>query len=77
MTFSEIANAYFPRFALRVRVGETETYIGKRCRGISEMCSSQRDWLDSHKPIHVYRQGDEIVIVFRGSKKYHEIVWGF
>lgn len=76
MTFSEIVNTYLPKHAIRVKVGDTETYIGKYCRGLCEMKKEQIEWLDTHTPIRTSMSWNEITLTYRKSEKYTNIVWG-
>lgn len=75
MTFSEIVNTYLPERAIRVRVGDTETYIGKHCRGLLDMKKEQIEWLDTHTPIRTNISYNEITLTYRKSDKYTNIVW--
>lgn len=78
--FSKIVNEYFPENAIRVIVGDTETYIGVNCGGLNEMKPEQIEWLDSHNPTSVkwgVKWGQwEKVIKYRKSVQYEKIVWG-
>ena len=78
MKFTEIVNTYFPKKAIRVRVGNDETYLGVNCRGLECMTAEQIKWLDNHAPIHRYEYfcKPEIEIVYKANKTYHKIVWG-
>lgn len=75
-TFTEEVNQYYPKRAIRVIVGATQTYIGVNCDGLNEMKPEQIEWLNAHKPIHVWFSAKEVEFVFRGSQKYEKIVWG-
>ena len=74
--FSEIVKVEFPNRPIRVKVGDTVSYMGINSRGLAEMKPEQIKWLDSHTIIHCWYSREEVEIVFRGSKKYEKIVWG-
>ena len=73
--FSEIVRTEFPNRAIRVKVGDTCSYMGINSRGLDEMKSEQIDWLDSHKILHCWYSAKEIELIFKASKKYEKIVW--
>ena len=76
MIFSDLVKAEFPKRPIRVRVGDTESYMGVHCEGLAEMKPEQIKWLDSHAPIHKWYSAKEIELVYRKSKQYEQIVWG-
>lgn len=76
MKFSDYVKEYFPKRPIRIRVGDTESYMGRNCKGLNEMSPAQIDWLNNHKPIHILYSYSEIELVYRSSKKYTRIVWG-
>ena len=78
MKFTEIVKANFPQKAIRVRVGNDETYLGVNCKGLANMTEAQIRWLDNHAPIHVYYHFGkaEVEIVYKANKTHHRIVWG-
>jgi hypothetical protein len=76
MKFSQIVAEEFPRRAIRVRVGNTESYMGIHSRGLNDMTPEQVHWLDSHNCIHCWYSYKEVEIIYRKSAKYDKIVWG-
>lgn len=76
MKFGDYVRNYFPARAIRVRVGDTESYMGRYCQGLKEMSTKQIQWLNNHKPIHIRYSYNELELVYRASPKYTEIVWG-
>jgi len=76
MKFSEIVANNFPARAIRIRVGDTEIYMGTKSRGLDEMSASQIDWLNSHNCIHCWRSSNEMEIVYRKNKAFEKLVWG-
>ncbi len=75
MKFSQIVEKEFPNRAIRIRVGNTISYMGIHSRGLKEMKPEQIQWLDSHNHIHCWYSYNEIEIVYRKSAKYEKIVW--
>ena len=51
--FETIFNEVWPARPVRVIVGDTETYLGIYCLGLSELKDGQVEWLNSHKPIRL------------------------
>lgn len=76
MKFSQIVAKEFPRRAIRIRVGDTESYMGIHSRGLNDMTPEQVQWLDNHNCIHCWYSYKEVEIVYRKSSKYDKIVWG-
>lgn len=76
MKFSEIVANNFPTRAIRIRVGDTEIYMGTKSRGLNEMSAAQIDWLNSHDYIHCWWSFNEVEIVYRKNKAFEKLVWG-
>ena len=75
MKFSEIVKHHFPTYAIRINVGGTITYMGRMSAGLLDLLPKQLEWLDTHKFSITYA-ADEVVLTFRRSNKYDQIVWG-
>lgn len=76
MNFSAIVEKEFPKRAIRIVVGDTQTYLGINSDGLNHLKTEQLKWLNSHKIKHLWYSIKEVEIVFQKSKKYNQIVWG-
>ena len=76
MKFSEIVKSNFPQRNIIITVGDTTIFMGNKSCGLEEMSKQQIEWLDNHKPKHIYYSMKEIEFIYQKSKKYEEIVWG-
>lgn len=74
--FTEIVNTEWPNRAIRIKVGDVETYMGVNCRGLDEMRSEVKDWLDSHQILHCWYSRKEVELIYKGSEKYFRLVFG-
>lgn len=74
--FETIANLYWPTRAIRVCVGDTQTYIGRNCAGICHMKPEQIEWLNNHKFYWWSISYDTVELRYRKNKQYERIVWG-
>ena len=74
--FEIIFNEVWPARPVRVIVGDTETYLGIYCEGLSELKDGQVEWLNSHKPIRISYSAKEVKITYRKNWNYTKIVWG-
>ena len=76
--FTDWVNDFFPTCAIRVIVGDTEIYLGRKCNGLKEMRAKEIEWLNNHKIISyaIIPYSYEVVLKYRASRKFKEIVFG-